>query len=188
MNSLLFSQELWLMLIDKAAIGAVGFGVWILVQRKLEAYKAHQALWTEISKERLKHIACEWNEMNKWDGMVGDLYIHLQKRLESEVTNLNVIDHKKATPELSETIEFLSRLNPEKISVGLTEECRRALAPEIENSMKQSEVVSQVLQATRFGWEKNSTSTVASFRASCTTSAHRSVRWTLRVLQSKRRI
>jgi hypothetical protein len=150
MNSLSFSQELWLMLIDKAAIGAVGFGVWILVQRKLEAYKAHQALWTEISKERLKHIACEWNEMNKWDGMVGDLYIHLQKRLESEVTNLNVIDHKKATPELSETIEFLSRLNPEKISVGLTEECRRALAPEIENSMKQSEVVSQVLQATRF--------------------------------------
>lgn len=59
MYSLSFSQELWLMLIDKAAIGAVGFGVWILVQRKLETYKAHQALWTEISKERIKHIACD---------------------------------------------------------------------------------------------------------------------------------
>lgn len=66
------------------------------------------------------------------------------------MTNLGVIDHKKATPDLSDTIEFLSRLSPEKISAGLTEECRRALAPEIENSMKQAEVVGKVLQAKRF--------------------------------------
>jgi hypothetical protein len=62
MYSLTFNQELALMLIDKAAIGLVGVGVWIFVQRRLEAYKARQALWTEISKERVQHIASEWNE------------------------------------------------------------------------------------------------------------------------------
>ncbi|HEU4837177.1 MAG TPA: hypothetical protein VFS90_22290 [Pyrinomonadaceae bacterium] len=150
MYSLTFNEELILMLIDKAAIGLVGVGVWIFVQRKLEAYKAHQALWTEISKERVKHIASEWNEMNKWDAMVGELYVHLQQRLEGGDPNSTAIDHKRATPELSETIEFLSQLKPEKLSAGLADECRQALAPEIEKSMQQSVVVSEALQANRF--------------------------------------
>jgi hypothetical protein len=147
--SLTFNQELALMLIDKAAVGLVGVGVWIFVQRRLEAYKARQALWTEISKERVEHIASEWNEMNKWDAMVGELYVHLQQRLESEIPNHTAIDHKRATPELSDTIEFLSHLNHEKIS-GLAEECRRALGPEIEKSIQPSLVVSDSLQANRF--------------------------------------
>jgi hypothetical protein len=87
--------------------------------------------------------------MNKWDAMVGELYVHLQQRLESEIPNHTAIDHKRATPELSDTIEFLSHLNHEKIS-GLAEECRRALGPEIEKSIQPSLVVSDSLQANRF--------------------------------------
>ena len=69
---------------------------------------------------------------------VGELYIHLQQRLEGGDANSTAIDHKRATPELSETIEFLSRLKPEKLSAGLADECRQALPPEIEKSMQQS--------------------------------------------------
>jgi hypothetical protein len=87
--------------------------------------------------------------MNKWDAMVGELYVHLQQRLETEIPNHTAIAHKSATPELSDTIEFLSDLNHEKIS-ELAEECRRALAPEIEKSIQQSAVVSEALQANRF--------------------------------------
>ena len=72
MQSLTFNQQLTLMLIDKLAIGLVVVAVFYIGQRFLEAYKGRQALWTEISKERVRHIAEEWNEMNKCDCMVGD--------------------------------------------------------------------------------------------------------------------
>jgi hypothetical protein len=70
--NLTFNQQLLLMVIDKAVIALLVLGIVYFGQKKLESYKARQVVWTETTKERLKHIAQEWNEMNKWDCMVGD--------------------------------------------------------------------------------------------------------------------
>jgi len=152
MASLTFWQQFALMIVDKLAIGIVIVIVALIGQRIIETYKGRQALWTEISKQRVKHIACEWNEMNKWDAIVGKLYAKLQHILESELDSQTRLNDraKTALPELSETIAFLSGLNLESISGGLTEQCKQELSPLIEESVQQSAVVGVALQANRF--------------------------------------
>lgn len=152
MEPLTFNQQLTLILVDKLAIGAVIVIVVFVGQWILEAYKGRQALWTEISKERVKHIACEWNEMNKWDAIVGELYFRLRKILEGQLGDQSEGKAQAtiARPELSETIAFLSRLNPKDIPAGLTAQCKQKLSPLIAESLRQSAAVNRALQANRF--------------------------------------
>lgn len=48
-----FVQELWLAVVDKLALGLILVGVGFLANRKLEDYRAHRALATEVSKRRV---------------------------------------------------------------------------------------------------------------------------------------
>ena len=151
MDPLTFNQQLALMLIDKLAIGLVIVLVAFFGQRLLEVYKGRQVLWTEISKERVKHIASEWNEMNKWDAIVGSLYVKLQHILERQMgQKAGVRISTTNQPELSETIAFLSQLDLSAISAGLTEQCRQELDPLIAESTEQSAKVSLAMQENRF--------------------------------------
>ena len=68
-----FNEQLAITIIDKLIIGLLISIAVFWASRLLETYKARQALWAEIAKERVKHIAIEWNEMNKWDALVGNM-------------------------------------------------------------------------------------------------------------------
>ncbi|MFY9619654.1 MAG: hypothetical protein WAQ99_07560 [Pyrinomonadaceae bacterium] len=143
-----FWEKAGWMLFEKLGVGVVVMGAVVAGQWMIERYKARRAVWTEISKERVKRIAEDWNEMNKWDGIVGDLYAKLQSILESGRRNPGTAIGGR--PELSETIEFLSTFDLSQISSTLTEDCKAELAPLIKQSEEQATVVSKTLQANRF--------------------------------------
>lgn len=143
-----FWEKVGLMLLEKLGVGLVVLVAVIAGQWMIERYKARRAVWTEISKERVKRIAEDWNEMNKWDGIVGDLYAKLQNILESGQRNGSTAIGGR--PELSETIAFLSTFDLSQISSTLTEDCKAELAPLIKQSEEQATVVSKTLQANRF--------------------------------------
>jgi superfamily I DNA/RNA helicase len=145
---LTFQQQLTLMLIEKLGIGIIVVVAVLVSQWMIERYKARRGVWTEISKERVKHIADDWNEMNKWDGIVGDLYAKLQSILEKNLKTNR--PPSMGRPELTETISFLSQLNLSKIAEGLTEQCKQELKPLIQKSEEQSDVVAKTLLENRF--------------------------------------
>jgi len=143
-----FWEKVVLMLLEKLGVGLVVLVAVIAGQWIIERYKARRAVWTEISKERVKHIAEDWHEMNKWDGIVGQLFVKLQNILDPAGQNSGSLVFGQ--PELSETITFLSKMDLAKISSSLTEQCKRELTPLIRESEKQGAVVNHTLQANRF--------------------------------------
>ncbi|MDQ3022214.1 MAG: hypothetical protein M3R36_16825 [Bacteroidota bacterium] len=145
-------EQLILMLIDKVAIGVLILVVGFLGQRMLEAYKGRQALWTEISKERVKHIAGEWKEMNRWDSLVGDLFYRLHQILTKQFSQSTDANPKSKTeqPKLADTAEFLSRLEREILQEKLSFICEKELRPYIDESIKQGKVVNASIQENRF--------------------------------------
>lgn len=150
MKSLIYDHQLHLMLIDKLAIGVVILLVVFVGQRLLEAYKARQIVWAEASKERIKHIACEWNEMNKWDCLVGDiLYQIVQILIVKDPTLANELSSDGLRPELDETVRVLSRAPTESIK-ELLREPPEELSKRIRQSIEQGEVVEDAMQANRF--------------------------------------
>jgi hypothetical protein len=142
------NQQIGMMLLEKLGVGVIVLSAVVVGQWIIERYKGRRAVWTEISKERVKHIAEDWTEMNKWDGIVGDLYVELQRILETRFERTG--EKRLGCPELSETIAFLSTLDLSTVSRNLTDECKAELDPLIAQSMKQSDVVQRVLQANRF--------------------------------------
>ena len=145
--SLTFGQQIEMMLLEKLGVGVIVLSAVVVGQWIIERYKGRRAVWTEISKERVKHIADDWNEMNKWDGIVGDLYSKLQEILEQRLR----IERQPGAgkPDLTETIAFLSNLDVSK-HPELPKECQSRLEPLIKRSMRQYAVVSHTLQSNRF--------------------------------------
>jgi hypothetical protein len=152
MDPLTFNQQLALMLIDKFAIGLVILIVVFIGQRMLEAYKGKQVLWAEISKERVKHIADEWKEMNTWDSIVGNLFRRLHLILVQHLpypvtTNPEM---KAERPTLADTAKLLAVWQNQTIPEQLSAMCEKELRPLIDESMKQAEVVNAAVQDNRF--------------------------------------
>jgi hypothetical protein len=148
-----FNEQLAITIIDKLIIGLfiaiVAFGA----SRLLETYKARQALWTEIAKERVKHIADEWNEMNKWDALVGDMFCKVAEIILGQVPHPERFRCNTLLPlTLAETAKLLSHLQRESIhdqnlfNIRWNEE----LVPIIEESVKQSHIVNTAIQTNRF--------------------------------------
>lgn len=150
--SLTFEQQLTMMLVDKLAIGVIILTIVFLGQRMLEAYKGRQALWTEISKERVKHIANEWQEMNKWDCLVGELFYHLHLILLRHLPQAPNVDAQASTGPmtLAQTAKFLTAWSGQDIPAELRSLCETELRPLIDKSIEQSKTVNAALQDNRF--------------------------------------
>jgi len=150
MSSLTFTQQLTLMIIDKLLIGLVILLVVFVGQRLLETYKARQIVWAEASKERIKHIAAEWNEMNVWDCIVGDvLYQIVQILVVQDPTLAKELSSGGLRPGLHETVRVLSHAPTERIKELLAAP-PETLAVKIKQSIDQGVVVDAALQANRF--------------------------------------
>lgn len=138
------------MLVDKLAIGLVVVAVFYIGQRFLEAYKGRQALWTEISKERVSHIADEWNEMNKWDCMVGEtLYEIVQIMVARDPKLASNLSSHGIRPSLKETSAVASLASAGEIK-KLLDNPPENLARAIAASIAQGKVVENAIQGNRF--------------------------------------
>lgn len=152
MAPLSFNEQLLMMLVDKLAIGGIILIIVFFGQRMLEAYKGRQALWIEISKERVKHIAHEWREMNKWDCLVGDLFYRLHLILLEHLPHASDADAQANTGPLTlaQTAEFLAPWRGQNIPEELRLLCEKELRPLIDQSIAQSRAVNAALQDNRF--------------------------------------
>jgi|SRR5687767_10969609 len=153
MDALDFNQHVQLMLIDKVLIAAIVGVLIYIAQKKLEAYKGQQSFQVEIAKERVKHIADEWNAMNEWDSAVG--------RLLAKFTELMVNEQPQASggmsaghvvqPDLTATADLLARVQKDPVAVAaIKDRCKDALGPYMEESRKRSEIVNSQIQKNRF--------------------------------------
>lgn len=148
-----FKEQLVITIIDKLIIGIIIAIVAYWASRLLETYKARQALWTEIAKERVKHIANDWNEMNKWDALVGNMLHKITELIIEQIQSPERFYRENSLPpSLHETAKLLSALTQESISDTALFERRweNEIAPIIEKSMAQADVVNMTIQANRF--------------------------------------
>jgi hypothetical protein len=153
METLSFNQQLGLMLIDKAVIGAmIGVGFYF-VQKKLEAYKGQQSFEAEIAKERVQHIAEEWNAMNEWDSAVGrllakftELIVNEQPQVSSGLRATHLVQ-----PDLKTTADLLARLKRDpEAEAAIKERCKDVLGPYVDESGKKAAEVNSQIQKNRF--------------------------------------
>lgn len=150
MEPLSFNEQLGLMLLDKAAIGLIGLGLFFLVQRKLEAYKSQQSFQVEIAKERVKHIADEWNAMNEWDSAVGRLLAKFTELID-EPDVWSGVPRLRMQPDLKTTAELLALIHKNPVAVtAIRDRCKAVLGPYMEDSRKKAEIVNSQIQKNRF--------------------------------------
>lgn len=164
MGALTFNEQLLLMVIDKAVIALLILGFVYFGQKKLESYKARQVVWAETAKERLKHIALEWDEMNKWDCMVGDtLYQIVQIMVARDPKLASNLSSHGMRPNLSETFAVLSRASADDIK-KLLENPPENLARAIAASIGQGRLLTMLYKTIASGWERICMSIVVSFK------------------------
>ena len=150
MEALTFEQHVQLMLIDKVLIAAVVGVLIYIAQKKLEAYKGQQSFQVEIAKERVKHIADEWNAMNEWDSAVGRLLAKFTELIEEPDVSSGVPRHVMQ-PDLKTTAELLALIHKDPVAVtAIRDRCKDVLGPYMEESRKKSELVNSQIQKNRF--------------------------------------
>ena len=148
-----FREQLALTIIDKLIIGLLLSIVVFWANRLIETYKARQSLWAEIAKERVRHIAAEWNEMNKWDALVGEMFYKVTEILLEQIPNPERFRGETLLPpSLTETANLLSLLRQESIRDPNLFQVRwgEELIPIIKESVKQSDIVNTAIQTNRF--------------------------------------
>jgi hypothetical protein len=148
-----FYEKLFLMVIDKLAIAAVIAGLVFFGQRKIEAFKGRQSFEVEISKERVKHIADEWEAMNAWDSAVGQLIGRFTDLILAEQPQLSTgLRLTELVPQdLKTTAELLARLQRKPDAETLIKNrCQEVLRPYLDESKAKALVVNEKIQQNRF--------------------------------------
>jgi len=152
-----FSQQLFLMVVDKLIIGGLLAFIVYRAQKRLETFRGEQALQNEIARKRVESLAGGWKALNAWDMAVTDLLsgfaFLLRKRLalddQSGLDDLGLPDVVAIADWLS-----LQLKTNDSLIVGIKQDCEHDLKPLIQKSIECANEAKAVMQENRFWFGK----------------------------------
>lgn len=153
MADVTFSQQVWLAVIDKAALGGVIVALGFFVNRKLERFKSKQVLATEIAKRRVTVAGEVWQQVAEFETVCLDEAREFAALTLAELRNAGVPGLPAASPLGSAgSLEALSRLPDQGAEIGEEAEARiaAAMVPHTTKALQKREDVQRLRVHNRF--------------------------------------